>query len=96
MSEQRLARIEDAIGALTKEMSEMKQVLVAIARMEEKHIAHSQRLDHHDTRLNKHSEELDSLQVAQAQSATKTNTNEWFVRLMVAALVGAIAYIIKT
>ena len=94
MSDQRFDKIETALTRLSEDMSEVKQVVVALARMEEKHIATQQRLDSHDTRLNKHSEEIDNIQVTQAAQQTTTSNNEWIIRTALAGIASLIVYLL--
>jgi predicted nucleic acid-binding Zn-ribbon protein len=95
MSEQRFDRIEKTLDKLTAKIDTISEVIIALARIEEKHVAVKHRLDSHEQRLNKHSEEIDVIQVDQAGSQVKTNTNEWFVRMSIAALVGLIVYLLR-
>jgi len=48
-----------------------------------------------DTRLNKHSVEIDSHSVKLAVVAKASGTNEWFIRLLIATLVAGVAYIVR-
>jgi hypothetical protein len=96
MSEQRLERIEGSMTTLTTEVREITKVVTALARMEEKHVAVAARLDNNDSRLNKHSVSIDALRIDVASNTNKTATGEWFIRLMLATVVGIAAYMIKT
>ena len=49
-----------------------------------------------DSRLNKHSEEIDDNKIAIALQGKTSSTNEWFVRLLIAALVSAAAFLLRT
>jgi len=95
MSEQRFDRLEGSIDRLALKVDQMSEVVTALARIEEKHVAVSQRLDHHDNRLNKHSDSLDELYVSSARTQKTSGTNEWFVRLLIASMVGTIAYLMR-
>jgi hypothetical protein len=95
MSEQRFDGIERSIDRLTSKVDDMAAVVTALARIEEKHVAVAGRLDHHDNRLNKHSNEIDDLNSAVSNNTTKADSSEWFIRLLIASAVGFIAYIAR-
>lgn len=48
-----------------------------------------------DARLNKHSEELDVHAIKLALSAKTSGGNEWFIRLLIAALVTGAAFMMR-
>ena len=48
-----------------------------------------------DTRLNKHSEELDEHSIKLAVVTKSSGANEWFVRLLIAALVTGAAFMLR-
>ena len=48
-----------------------------------------------DSRLNKHSEEIDQHSIKLAVVAKSSGANEWFVRLLIAALVSAAAFMLR-
>jgi len=48
-----------------------------------------------DNRLNKHSEELDEHSVKLAVVSKSSGANEWFVRLLIAALVTGAAFMLR-
>jgi|TARA_R110002124_G_C8913602_1_gene510698 hypothetical protein len=48
-----------------------------------------------DSRLNKHSEEIDQHSIKLAVVAKSSGANEWFVRLLIAALVSGVAYMLR-
>ena len=48
-----------------------------------------------DSRLNKHSEEIDAHSIKLAVVAKSSGANEWFVRLLIAALVSGVAYMLR-
>ena len=49
-----------------------------------------------DARLNKHSEELDTHAIKLALAAKTGGANEWFIRLLIAALVTGAAFMMRT
>jgi len=48
-----------------------------------------------DRRLNKHSEEIDDTKVAIALQGKTSSSNEWFIRISIAALVSAAAFMLR-
>jgi len=48
-----------------------------------------------DSRLNKHSEEIDEHSIKLAVVAKSSGANEWFVRLLIAALVTGAAFMLR-
>jgi len=48
-----------------------------------------------DSRLNKHSEEIDAHSIKLAVVTKSSGANEWFVRLLIAALVSAAAFMLR-
>ena len=48
-----------------------------------------------DSRLNKHSEEIDAHSIKLAVVTKASGANEWFVRLLIAALVSAAAFMLR-
>jgi len=48
-----------------------------------------------DSRLNKHSEEIDEHAIKLALGAKTSSANEWFVRLLIAALVTGAAFMLR-
>jgi len=48
-----------------------------------------------DSRLNKHSEEIDDHSIKLAVVTKASGANEWFVRLLIAALVSAAAFMLR-
>ena len=55
-------------------------------------VAHNQT---QDKRLDKHSEEIDTHSVTLATVAKSSGANEWFIRLLIAALVSGVAFMIR-
>jgi len=49
-----------------------------------------------DSRLNKHSEEIDENKIAIALQGKTSSSNEWFVRILIAALVSAAAFMLRS
>jgi nitroimidazol reductase NimA-like FMN-containing flavoprotein (pyridoxamine 5'-phosphate oxidase superfamily) len=96
MSEQRLGRIESCLDRLSTKIEQMSEVVTALARIEEKHTAAMARLDHMDTRLNKHSDALDDLAVSTTKMAKVSGSNEWFIRVLIAALVSGAIFILRS
>lgn len=95
MSEDRYERLEYTIQQLAVKVDKMADVLAELARIEERHIAVQQRLDNHADRLNKHGEALDTHAVEIASVKNRSQFNEWFIRGLIAAMVGTIAFILR-
>jgi len=95
MSEYKLERLEAVVTSLKEDMGDIKKVLIELTRIEVKHDSMAQRLDSIDRRMNKHSEVIDSMQVKLAEYVNKTGNNEWFIRILIAALVGGVAFIMR-
>ena len=49
-----------------------------------------------DSRLNKHSEEIDEHSIKLAVVSKASGANEWFVRLLIAALVTGAAFMLRS
>tara|TARA_R110000787_G_scaffold180427_1_gene292555 strand:+ start:231 stop:503 length:273 start_codon:yes stop_codon:yes gene_type:complete len=49
-----------------------------------------------DSRLNKHSEEIDEHSIKLAVVSKESGANEWFVRLLIAALVTGAAFMLRS
>jgi len=49
-----------------------------------------------DNRLNRHSETIDQHAILLATVAKVSGTNEWFVRVLIAALVTAVAFMLRS
>jgi len=49
-----------------------------------------------DNRLNKHSETIDNHAIKLATVAKASGANEWFVRILIAALVSAAAFMLRS
>jgi len=48
-----------------------------------------------DKRLNKHSETIDNHSISLATVTKSSGTNEWFVRVLIAALVAGVAFMVR-
>jgi|TARA_R110000824_G_scaffold121606_4_gene277821 hypothetical protein len=91
----RFKRLEETLDKLSVKLDTISDVIIAMARIEEKNLAAQQRLDHHDDRLSKHSNAIDSLNLKSAASLHKTNFNEWFIRALIVTIVGALAFMVR-
>jgi len=49
-----------------------------------------------DRRLNKHSEEIDRHAIKLATVSKASGANEWFIRILIAALVSATAFMLRS
>ena len=88
-SSARFDRLEDKIDKLTDAMSLLIKHGTKIETLE----AHN---NTQDTRLNKHSSEIDENKIAIVLQGKTSSSNEWFVRLLIAALVSAAAFMLRT
>ena len=88
-SDARFDRLESKIDKLTDAMSLLIKHGTKIETLE----AHN---NTQDTRLNKHSSELDENKIAIVLQGKTSSSNEWFVRLLIAALVSAAAFMLRT
>ena len=95
MSEIRFDRLEQSLGDLVSKVDEVSKLMSTVIRMEEKNIAIQQRLDILDLRANKHSEELDAQQLILAEVRNRGQFNEWFIRGLIATMVGGIALVLN-
>jgi ABC-type maltose transport system permease subunit len=95
MSEKRLDRIEQSLERLTEKIDKMAELMVAVVRMEEKHIWIQQRLETQDTRLNKHSESLDDHALLISEVKNKSKFNDWFIRGLIAAMITTAAFLVR-
>ena len=95
MYEQRLDRIESNIDKVASKVDDIAKVVVVLARMEEKHIVVASRLDNLDSRANRQSQSIDKINIAVATNTLKAASSAWFIRLLIASLVGVVAYMAK-
>ena len=95
MSDQRFDRVEQSLTDLTRKMDKMAELMGSVIRMEEKHIAVQERLDHLHVRVNTHGLALDDQAVSLATLSKTSGTNEWAVRLLIATIVAGVAYMLR-
>ena len=78
------------LGRLTDEIKGMRSDLTKIGNQqvasETNHKWVTKQLDTHTERLNSHSVRIDILESSNSSTATKTQFNEWAVRLLIGAL----------
>jgi len=89
MDDARLGRLEVKLDRLAEAMTK----LVAHEAVMENLINHNST---QDSRLNKHSLEIDEHSIKLAVVARSSGANEWFVRLLIAALVTGAAFMLRT
>jgi hypothetical protein len=87
-SDARFDRLEAKIDKLADAMVK----LVAIDTKIDGLLTHN---NTQDSRLNKHSEEIDEHSIKLAVVTKASGANEWFVRLLIAALVTGVVYMVK-
>jgi len=88
-SDARFDRLEAKIDKLADAMSLLIKHGTKIETLE----AHN---NTQDRRLNKHSEEIDDNKVAIALQGKTSSSNEWFIRISIAALVSAAAFMLRS
>jgi TATA-binding protein-associated factor Taf7 len=96
MSEQRFDRIENTLETLTTKMDKLSESMSSVIRMEEKQLAAQDRLDNIDNRLNTHGVTLDNHSIKIATISKASGANEWFVRILLVAIVSSIAIILRS
>jgi len=84
----RFDRLENKIDKLSDAMITLIQHDTKIDGL----VAHN---NTQDNRLNKHSEAIDEYAVKLATVSKASNANEWFVRLLIAALVTGVAFMMR-
>lgn len=82
----------DRLEAKLDKLADAMVKLVAIDTKIDGLLAHN---NTQDSRLNKHSEEIDDHSIKLAVVAKASGANEWFVRLLIAALVSAAAFMLR-
>jgi len=95
MSEQRFDRIESTLENLIVKMDKLSELMSSVIRMEEKQIAVQARLDNIDNRINIHGITLDDHSIKIATATKASGTNEWFIRILIVAIVSSVAIIIR-
>ena len=95
MSEQRFDRIENTLENLIVKMDKLSELMSSVIRMEEKQIAVQARLDNIDNRINIHGVTLDNHSVKIATITKSSGANEWFVRVLIAALVTGVVIMLR-
>lgn len=82
----------DRLEAKIDKLSDAMVKLVAIDTKIDGLLKHN---NTQDSRLNKHSEEIDENKIAIALQGKTSSSNEWFVRILIAALVSAAAFMLR-
>ena len=95
MSEQRFDRIENTLENLIVKMDKLSELMSSVIRMEEKQIAVQARLDNIDSRVNTHGITLDNHSIKIATITKSSGANEWFVRVLIAALVTGVVIMLR-
>ena len=88
MEDRRLDRIESKLDKLS-------EVITAIARVEEKLLAGSNRIDRLENRADKHGKEIDDLKKIATYNHTYVKGLERFAWILVSALVGLATYYVR-
>tara|TARA_R110000751_G_scaffold138148_1_gene241729 strand:+ start:32 stop:304 length:273 start_codon:yes stop_codon:yes gene_type:complete len=82
----------DRLEAKIDKLSDAMVKLVAIDTKIDGLLTHN---NTQDSRLNKHSEEIDEHSIKLAVVSKASGANEWFVRLLIAALVTGAAFMLR-
>ena len=83
---------QNRMEAKMDKMADAMVQLVAIDTKIDGLISHN---NTQDNRLNKHSEAIDNHAVKLATVSKSSGANEWFVRLLIAALVTGVAFMLR-
>ena len=87
-SDARFDRLEAKIDKLADAMVKLVEIDTKIDGL----LTHN---NTQDTRLNKHSAEIDQHAIKLAVVSKASGANEWFVRLLIAALVTGVAFMMR-
>ena len=85
----RFDRLETKIDKLADAMVKLVEIDTKIDGL----ISHNET---QDRRLNKHSETIDEHAIKLAMTAKTSSANEWFVRILIAAMVSGIAFVMRS
>ena len=85
----RFDRLEAKIDKLADAMIKLVEIDTKIDGL----ITHNET---QDRRLNKHSETIDEHAIKLAMNTKTSSANEWFVRILIAALVSAAAFMLRS
>ena len=88
MMEQRFDRLEAKLDKLADAMVKLVEIDTKLEGL----VNHN---NTQDNRLNKHSEALDDHAIKLATVSKSSGANEWFVRLLIAALVTGVAFMMR-
>ena len=94
-NEQWYDSIQQSINTVNAKVDRMAEAFTTLARMDEKYLAQQQILDRQADRQDKQGAAIDEIMVTLAGMQKTSSTNEWFVRLLIAAMVGTIAYLLR-
>ena len=86
--EARFDRLEAKIDKLSDAMIKLVEIDTKMDGL----ISHN---NTQDNRLNKHSETIDAHAIKLATVSKSSGANEWFIRLMIAALISGVAFMMR-
>jgi hypothetical protein len=89
MMEQRFDRLEAKLDKLADAMVKLVEIDTKIDGL----LKHN---NTQDSRLNKHSETIDNHAVKLATVSKAAGGNEWFIRILIAALVTGLAFMLRS
>ena len=79
--------------------AKIDQLGTTLIKLTEHSIKLENLVDHNvvqDNRLNRHSEAIDQHAIKLAMTSKTSNSNEWFVRILIAALVSSVAFMLRS
>ena len=89
MEAARFDRLEAKIDKLADAMIKLTEHSIKLENLVDHNVVQ-------DNRLNRHSEAIDQHAIKLAMTAKTSNSNEWFVRILIAALVSSVAFMLRS
>jgi hypothetical protein len=89
MEAARFDRLEAKIDKLADAMIKLTEHSIKLENLVDHNVVQ-------DNRLNRHSETIDQHAIKLAMTAKTSSTNEWFVRILIAALVSSVAFMLRS
>ena len=89
MEAARFDRLEAKIDKLADAMIKLTEHSIKLENLVDHNVVQ-------DNRLNRHSETIDQHAIKLAMTSKTSNSNEWFVRILIAALVSSVAFMLRS
>ncbi len=89
MEAARFDRLEAKIDKLADAMIKLTEHSIKLENLVDHNVVQ-------DNRLNRHSEAIDQHAIKLAMTSKTSNSNEWFVRILIAALVSSVAFMLRS